>query len=229
MAIIRYGAMITDLRGKLGGHFFSSGQGGAVMSTNGQRIGKTQSYKKLWGYIKRNAQANTQTWQELTDAQRAAWAAEAANWPTINRVGDTAQLRGYSLFLKVNGILNTIGVASLSIPAPKTSVSMVSGVTINTLSATVFRITPTLTLSADEVCVVCATRSMSSARVPSPKDFRIITWIPDTAILPADIFSSYEDIFGAPLVNGYVNVKCYVVNKTNGQTSVENFTKKIVS
>lgn len=229
MATIKFGSLITDARGKINGHYFTSGQGGPTLSTNGTKLGAQVTGKKLWGYIKRNAQENSQTWQELTDDQRAAWAAAALSWPSLNRVGDTVALRGYALYMKVNGVLTSIGAARVAVPTPKQLISQVTAIEFTELTTASIKVLATVTFNPNEICVIALTPTVSNGINPSPSYYRIIQQADNVGDFPVQCINEYKLQFGAPLSGGYVWAKCYIVNTLTGQTSIPIMQKQIVS
>lgn len=229
MATIKFGAIVVKASGKLGGHYFSYGQGGPVLSSNGSKLNTTVTRKKLWGYRKADAALNAQAWQGLTDAQRSQWASDAPNWPSLNKVGDKKTLRGYTHFLQINNYLGAIGQAPLTVPPVKAQLTKLTTLTINTLTTALMTVTAAPAYTADELIVIEATRTMSAGAKPSPKDFRIIKVIDNSVIFPYSVYNDYVSIFGAPLLDGYVNFQMTLANGTTGQKGIMVFNKKIVS
>jgi len=115
MALIKLGAFITQISGKVGGQSFATGRGGSYIKNIGSytvRQNALTSSKLL------NFSFLAGQWRFLTDSQRAGWAESALDHPYQNRLGETKFYSGYTLFIKFNGNLIQAG-ATLKQGPPK--------------------------------------------------------------------------------------------------------------
>jgi len=120
VAIIRFGGIVTDARGKLGG---------VVLSAN-----KSGSYAKPWRMptskpLKNNTWQTSifssmgHAWNALTSTQRAqwdAWAADPAQEKT-NPIGEAYYLSGWQSFVEINVRLNLYLRAARTVPPTSTA------------------------------------------------------------------------------------------------------------
>lgn len=107
MAKIKFGSVITDSRGTVGGHTYTWTRSG------NQLITKPQTAKlktPLQSTNRANFAALTKNWwQLLTSTQRDEWRTLAAANPRPNVWGDPFPLTGLAMFISLNRRLNTAG------------------------------------------------------------------------------------------------------------------------
>lgn len=120
---IKWGALVVDGRGKLGGHVASQNKGGSYLRTkvtpsNPQTIAQS-TVRSIFGAI-------SQAWSGLTGLQIIAWNAAADEWSRTNIFGDIKIPSGKALFQQLNQNLLLIGEALLTSPPAKAD--MVQGV-----------------------------------------------------------------------------------------------------
>lgn len=99
MARVKYGVVVTELKGKLSGAVFQ--KCGQTLSIRTHVRGKTnllapsQDARNNWAYI-----ANK--WRTLSDAQRLSFFTYASTYPTFDKYGAPLVLNGYQLFMLIN-------------------------------------------------------------------------------------------------------------------------------
>ena len=109
MANIKFGAIVTDMRGSLGGTAFSRGGGGAIArnapkpvnprsATQSSRRAVLAQLAQRWGRV-------------LTEPERTAWRAYAAGTAWTNKVGTSATISGLAAYVRLNSLLMMAGVA----------------------------------------------------------------------------------------------------------------------
>ena len=108
---IKWGALVTEGRGKLGGHVASKNKSGAIIRTkvtpvNPQTSAQASARSRLGG--------NSQAWAVLSEDQRRSWNALAQETSKTNIFGDQYFPSGKNLFTSVNNNLVMIGVAQIS-------------------------------------------------------------------------------------------------------------------
>lgn len=121
MALVKLGAIITDIKGSAGGHTFCRGIGGLTMKNKTNRGGPGSSSTQLVDIIHKYVQ---NYWALLTVAQRQSWETFAIfkRVPTNNDTN--IYLRGYNLFCQYNYYYYDAGFGILTTPsfiAPATS------------------------------------------------------------------------------------------------------------
>ena len=101
---IKFGSIVTDGSGKLGGHVYSKNRGGNYIRTN-----KVPSNPRTAAQIlarSRFGQASA-GWKGLSEIQRAAWAEFAVNNPYSDSLGDQRHLSASSAYTRsANNLIN---------------------------------------------------------------------------------------------------------------------------
>lgn len=117
MALIKMGAVVTDISGKLGGHVFARNTGGNYMRTKTSPINpNTSNQSEVRGIFASISSA----WSSLTDDQRATWRGAVDQFKKSNVFGDMRAPTGKALFQRLNQNLLICGAAMLNeAPAPQ--------------------------------------------------------------------------------------------------------------
>lgn len=119
MAKIKFGMMMTDARGKLGGQVFSKNRSGAYVRTKvtpvNPRTADQQANRSLLGSL-------SAMWSGLTESQRSAWNGAVESWQKTNVFGDLTKPTGKNLFTSLNKVLMQAfpGSDMLLLPPAKT-------------------------------------------------------------------------------------------------------------
>lgn len=117
---VKYGSIITNSRGKLGGQYYSRNHYGPyaaniVTPTNPQT--SYQSDKRaIFLYF-------TQNWRNLTRIQQEAWIAAAPDFPRTDVFGDPYESTGKNLYVSLN--LNLAQIGETAIDEPPTPESII--------------------------------------------------------------------------------------------------------
>ena len=103
---IKWGMMMTDGRGKLGGQVASKNRAGAYVRTKvtpvNPRTVEQQSIRSLFGSI-------ASAWSSLTQAQVNGWNEATEFWQTTDVFGDLKKPSGFALFQRLNtGLLANV-------------------------------------------------------------------------------------------------------------------------
>lgn len=131
MAKIKFGSIITDSRGHVGGHTLKWTRNGNVAQTKQSPTRhlttKNSAAHSAFGTLSKR------WWSTLTPTQRDAWRALASANPRPNVWGDEFPLTGLALFIALNRTLQTAGYTALdTAPSDQT----VTGLATLTLTAT---------------------------------------------------------------------------------------------
>ena len=96
---VKYGSIVTDGSGKLGGHVASKGRSGSVIRTKvtgtNPRTNAQNSTRALLGSLAAG-------WGSLTDEQRQSFDAAVDKFKSTNIFGDVHNPSGYNLYIKLN-------------------------------------------------------------------------------------------------------------------------------
>lgn len=89
MAQIKYGAIITEIKGKIGGQVFQSGNSGFQMK-NKPKNAIDRAHARTFGDGHQNLLFSSaiKNWQQITSSNRSSWSALLGSWTFINKFGD---------------------------------------------------------------------------------------------------------------------------------------------
>lgn len=138
MAIIKYGPVISDARGSVGGTVFSRNAAGAIMK---QRTTPTYPATQKQQDIASGLSTVIDDWKNaLTTAQRDAWNSLAANTSLPNKIGEMFTPSGLNLFVKANMLLDFASMGHVTVP-PVAAVAPAPQLTLDHLGGTGVRVT----------------------------------------------------------------------------------------
>jgi hypothetical protein len=229
MAKIVLGGLASQVSGAVGGIVFSRNRSGAYIRS---RVHPTISQTAFALDAKATMGAVSREWGVLTDAQRMAWATWAANNPVTDRMGMKQILAGNAAYMKLNGRLACMGIAS-SVTPPVLSAppALETAVLTADIGAGDFEIDFTATPLAATHCAwveVAVTEGLNQAYVKNRLKFigcsaaALVAKV--TAITqPADYAMTLElgviARFGTLVVGQLVTCYVSVVSNANGQVS----------
>jgi len=212
----KFGAIVVDGRGKIGGHVFSKNRGGSYMRT---KVTPTNPQTIHQAAVRNRLTQFSQGWRGLTQAQRDAWNAAVGNFAKTDVFGDIKQPTGLNLFVKLNSNLDLIGVAAILLPPLPSEVEAV--LTISAASAvtgSVFDVAYTPTpVPVGTTFVLEATAQVSPGKNFLKNEFRVLTTIAAASTSPEDIAAAYVARFGSLIEGQKVGVRMYPVNAVTGQ------------
>ena len=207
------------ISGTIGGQVYSRNRGGAYIRTWVKPVNPNttaqSATRSLFGNLSNN-------WRALTEAQRTTWNTGSANFPRVDRIGETIVLSGQQLFMSFNR--NQQSAANLQVdtcPAPITVPTPVFGTV--TLDATQFLVgfTPTPVNAGETLIVSCSHPVSSGVTFASKSWMKQVQTVAAASISPDDIFDSYNTIFGlgSIQVGAKIFVNMHIVDRTTGIAS----------
>lgn len=219
MALVKYGGVISELRGKEAGVIFSRNAYGAYMKQKVTPV-NPQTQKQL---AQRALMGNlAQSWAGLTEAQKASWVNLGEQTTRVNVFGDTTYYTGFSLFMKLNRNVSLLG-GSLLTSAPVVDQPEAAVFTSLTAAAG----TPALSLAFSPTVVgatkmfVYATNNILTGRSFVKNYYRLIAKVASAETSPYDLLAEWLAYFTNPLVEGArIFVKIKSVEATGGWESV---------
>lgn len=213
---IKFGAIVTDGRGKIGGHVMSKNRGGAYMRTKVTPINpQTSAQSQVRGVLT----ALSQGWRELTQAQIAAWNSAVVNFQSTDIFGDIKKPSGINLYVKLNSNLNYAGSATVLDEPP----ALTSAPPYVPFSATATAGAPTLSIvfsptpvPANTAYVVEATACQSPGKTFLKNAFRKIKVIPAAGTTPNNALSAYVTKFGDLIAGEKIALRIKAVDTVTG-------------
>lgn len=227
MAKAKYGAMMVDLRGKLGGHVASKNRSGAYFRTKVTPVNPQTSSQVNARAIFTNF---SQGWRALTEAQRDAWNAAVVNFTGTDVFGDIKNPSGINLFVRLNSILDHAGAASLTLPPALTSSpEFVTFTAVAAEGAQSFSIgfAPT-PVPANVAYKVEATAQVSQGKNFLKNQFRTVQYFPAADATPTSIATAYIAKFGALIQDQKIGVRITAIDLLTGLQSQAQSTTLIV-
>lgn len=212
---IKWGALVVDGRGKLGGHVAAQNRGGSYLRTkvtpsNPQSTFQT-GVRNLFGSISAG-------WSDLTADQRNAWNNAVDSWKKTNIFGDLKIPSGKALYQRLNQQAQVVGYPVLSLPPVKEDIppSNVTAVAIDTTGET---ITATGLYNGTNATVQVFSSGVVSAGTNFVKNLmRMIGHSGGAAYSPTDVYDDYVARFGTPSSGEKIFIGFKVVLPT-GQAS----------
>ena len=219
MARIKFGMMMTDARGKLGGHVFTKAKSGATIRTKVTPLNpKTSAQSEARSALG----ANSQTWRLLTETQRLAWNSAAQEVSKTNAFGDTYFPSGKNYFTAVNNNIRNVGGVVLLEPPALVNMPGLTSVEVDfDLLAEQLDIAPNFIGDEDQIVLVCnATSGQSAGRYNFSGKYRKFNAY-TLAGLPQGtaVYDDYVSKFGVPSAGQKVSFEFYLVNPHTGQVS----------
>ena len=215
MAKIKFGMMMTDASGKLGGQVFSKNRGGSYVRT---KVTPTNPQTSAQSTIRGIFASISSRWSSLTGAQRASFNGFVQAYARTDIFGDLRNPSGKSLFQRLNQNLELSGQTQRDVcisPAEVPFANLASA--LADVSSTSFTAAYAGDLTGCKV-VVWATPQMSQGTKFVKNQLRQILVTNGGNAASVDIYSAYVSKFGVPVAGANISVAVRVIN-TNGQAS----------
>lgn len=228
MALIVPGSLAGQVSGRIGSVVYSHNRGGPYVR-NGTVPTRVTSADAL--AAKARLAAASQAWQNLTDAQRLAWAAWAQVNPVVNRVGHSITLTGHAAYVALNSRLAQAGQAAITLPpvaeapAPLSALSATGDIGAGDAEL-VFTPAPL----AAGIALFTRAAVVDSTGITNVQNLLKVVYI-SAAALATDYAwqSSVEAAFGALAVGQVVHFECQTIRLADGQVSKPLKTSVVVS
>jgi hypothetical protein len=226
-ASVKYGSIITDMKGKIGGHVAKGGVSGGILQTKASPPRSTSASGKLTkadaGKVIR-PQANTSTnaglWRNLSGSQRDAWIAAAPNYPFLNKFGLPYTPSGYQLYMSVNNNMLAIGEAALNVPPEVSDIEPTPSFTVTDGAGPGLSLLWTGTIPSGYTGVLYASVSQSTGKTLDRGRLKAIALIPDSVGATLDITTAYVAVFGSLPVSGNIWFETKLTKADAGRQSV---------
>lgn len=219
LALIKMAHIVAEARGSIAGTVFSRNAYGAYLRQKVTPVNKQSvSQQVVRQYIAQLASG----WRALTAAQRAGWNQGAVNFTRTNIFGDSVQLTGFNLYMRLNKNLLDVGQTVIAAaPVPGAVDGFTSFSIVPDESTGDFEITFAPAIQAGSSVLIFATAPLSAGKDFAKSELRQIEVIVSTDMSPYDITTSYVAKFGAlPPAGTKVFVQIVTVNDTTGQKGV---------
>lgn len=213
---IKFGALVVDGRGKIGGHVASKNRGGAYLRTKVTPVNPQTSFQNA---VRNRLTAFAQAWRGLTASQRNAWNNAVSDFAKTDIFGDIKQPSGINLYVKLNANLDSVGVSALSLPPLPSEVSPVL-----TISGSAAAGVPALSVSftpdpvpADTAFILMATAQVSPGKSFLKNEYRELSVLDAASTSPKNALADYNARFGSLVAGQKIGLGLVPVNKLTGQ------------
>ena len=219
MSKIKWGAIVVDGRGKLGGHVFTKTKSGATMRTkvtpvNPQTAAQASARSRLGG--------NSQAWAGLSEEQRSGWNALASETSKTNIFGDQYFPSGKNLFTSVNNNLVMIGRPPITEAPVFAELPFIVDMIVQVdNSAGEIRLTIDVSGSvAGHALVVEASAPSSAGKYNFDGSYRqIMVAVTGAVPTPQTLLIAYAAKFGNPVDGRKIAFRAYYVSIAGGNAS----------
>ena len=222
---LKFGAIVTDGRGKIGGHVASKNRAGAYLRTkvtpsNPNTVAQVQARSVL--------SSISQMWQTLTESQRSGWNDAVKEWGTTDIFGDIKNPSGINLFVKLNANLMSVGYPTLlDVPAKKEVPLTILIDGALSLATGTLKIYFNNILADGYMSLVRATPSLSAGVSFVKSQFRVIGYSAVTNDM-ADLLDAYIAKFGTPSVGANIYISVQFVLSNGQKTTEQKFKLKVL-
>lgn len=213
---VKFGAIITDGRNKIGGHVLSKNRGGAYMRT---KVTPSNPRTDFQNAVRAALTEFSQGWRGLSASAIAAWNSAVSSFASTDIFGDLKNPSGLNLYVKLNANLSEVGASPIGLPPLPASVIGPETITLTATAGT-----PALSVAwtggaigADYNWIVRATPQVSPGKSFVKNLFRNIQVLPAADTTPTAILANYVARFGALIEGEKISVEIVPVNIVTGQ------------
>lgn len=224
MALIKWGMMVVDGRGKLGGHVLTKSRNGASVRTKVTPTNPQTSYQQanraIFGQL-------SSSWTGLTEAQRQAWNGAVKEFEKTNIFGDLKAPAGRDLYISLNRNILQAGGTEIAIPPTKEGIkpNAIIDLSFDAVNDEIL-IELSLAPEANEVAMVYFTAPMSPGRYNFSGAYRSFQFFQTEEIsIP---FATYEGRFGSLQAGKALGLKVVIINKVTGEVSPPMHERKLI-
>jgi hypothetical protein len=226
---MKWGAIVTDGRGKIGGQVASKNRSGAYLRTKVTPVNRQSASQTV---IRNRMSGLAQSWRSLTEAQRTAWNAAVSDFSKTNIFGDLVNPTGFNLYCKLNNNLIRVGESEILLPPTPASITdIIIGALSVSAGAGTMSLAYTAGADAGSEIEVWATPPQSAGKSFVKAEYRLVSQFTANAASPLNLAAAYVAKFGA--ITGSEGMKVFVktvaVNVTTGQAGVPQATSAIIA
>lgn len=212
---MKFGAIVTEGRGKIGGHVASKNKSGAYLRT---KVTPVNRQSVAQSNVRARLTAISQGFRGLTAARILAWNSAVADFKKSNIFGDSVMLSGAQLYQRLNNNLLCINQTQITDPPLPNSVLNMGVLTLTGAKGTpALSLATTVAIGATESVKLFATAGVSNGKKFVKSEYRLIDILTTSDTTPISILAAYVAKFGAvPAAGMQVFVKAVNVSNTTG-------------
>ena len=215
MAKIKFGMMMTDASGKLGGQVFAKNRGGSYVRTKATPLNpQTSSQMTVRGIFASISSA----WSSLTESSRLSFNNFVADYARTDIFGDLRNPSGKALFQRLNQNLVLTNQPQITVCVAPEVVPFANLESIAGNVGDEELIVNTVGNTTGSKVMIWATPSLSQGKSFVKNDLRLVDVVDGGVGINTDIWVAYSGKFGLPTAGANIHVGVRVVN-ANGQAS----------
>ena len=213
MARVKPSAIVSDVRGKIGGTVFQRFKSGLVVRSKCSPVNK----KSALQVISRNiASLTANAWLQLTAVDRDQWDSFTAYNPIAQRNNSEVFVSGQQAFLKLNNYRLHYSLPILVVPEFNKCVLDPVVLTLSRTGANLRVKSNRALVASDEFIILFITVRMSPAINNPGNRYKLIKFVTTNGV-NFTITPEYEDVYGAiPLIGDTVFMKYTNASKLSG-------------
>lgn len=222
---IKWGALVVDGRGKLGGHVGSQNRAGSYLRTkvtpsNPQTVAQTR-VRALFGAI-------SSSWSGMSRNDVDAWNGAVDEWKSTNIFGDLKEPSGKALYQRLNQQAQIVGFPAIATPPAKQELpdAVITAVTVSTTASTI--VFAGMSTQAGVRIQIFATPIMGAGITFVKNQLRMIDAQPVDSYDPAAVYDAYVDRFGSLFATANIWVGYRYVLATGQATPMQVFRTRAV-
>jgi hypothetical protein len=225
MAKIKFGMMMTDASGKLGGQVFSKNRGGAYVRT---KVTPSNPQTTAQMNVRGIFASISSAWSGLAESSRQSFNNLVDAYASTDIFGDLRNPSGKALFQRLNQNLEISDQAQITVCVPPSAVPFA-----NLQSALGDASAPSLDVltngeTTGSTVVVWATPGLSQGTTFVKNRLRQLAVFPGDDAGTFDIYNEYLAKYGVPVVGANIYIGVRVIN-ANGQASPLETIKAVIS
>jgi hypothetical protein len=216
MASIEFGLVVTNARGKLGGHVFTKSRSGSTLRTKGIPTNPQTTAQQA---VRATLGSLSSAWRTLTEAQRDSWNAAVDSFMKTNVFGTAYAPSGKNLYVSLNTNLTNAGQSTISVaPLP---IEMIAPA-ISALQWDVSDVGGEFNFAnnaADQTMITFATPNLSPGKYFVKSQYRILQTDTQSVSSAVNCYAAWTARFGADSIGSKIYVKVVAINNNTGQAT----------
>jgi hypothetical protein len=227
MATLKYGSIVTEIKGKLGGHVFQRcGQSLSVRTISARRL--TSSLLKSISKTQFGSVASQ--WRKLSNAQKTNWSNIAPTYPTVDKFGNDIVLSGYQLYQYINKryLLISNQCVNTGIPYNPPPMSVIDFNAFSIFGAS-FTLLWSFAIPAGTQALLYVSEPYSSQRLVSNPLMTFCTSIPAGTAQGTNFYNAvYNHFKNKPIVGNSFYWEAVMVATVGGNFTYDTFAQEII-
>jgi len=214
---IKYGSLIADGSGTIGGVTFSRNGSGAYVRTYVKPINPSTVAQQI---IRNRMAGLVVAWRGLSDPVRLGFNSISKNFPQTNKMGEVFFLTGQQLFTKFSSNKLAFGESALAGPVKNSTEPVITITAVAIASASAVITIDVAAVPATAETIIRATNGLSAGRSNAFRSqYKQIGEALVAATNDFDIKASYEAVFGSisAMVGQKIFVEVLTCDKASGQ------------